>query len=150
MTQDHIPQENWEGSNVTNRLGVWYDEDMKHWTVSGREERLAGTGSAGDMTALARMILENILDNDGLPAQLGDEDEQIPREAYLTLQSALRLARTGGDLDPEQQHRAGGLLMAAGIHLIQQALRNGADWPGPVTGPSRLPFSLSLNPREEE
>lgn len=137
-------QPTWEGGNITNRLGVWYDDDMTQWTISGKEENRAGTGSEQDLTALARMILENIPDESGHPASL-DRAGPLPRETQATLQQALRLAHESGNLSPEQQHRAGGLLLAAGLHLIRRALAQGADSPGPITGPSRLPFGLWLD-----
>ena len=54
--------ENWQGTQLTNRLGLWYDEEMHHWVLSGKEENLSATGSADQMVQLAVNILGNLAD----------------------------------------------------------------------------------------
>ena len=40
---------NCEGCRISNRLNLWYGDDMQHWTLSGKEETFAATGMAGEM-----------------------------------------------------------------------------------------------------
>ena len=72
--------DSWEGCLVSNRLNLWYDDDMNHWVLSGKEEHLSATGFAGQMMRLALAILERLPDTDenGSPVRLDEECEALP------------------------------------------------------------------------
>ena len=130
----------WEECPVSNRLNLWYDENMRHWALSGKEERLAATGTAGEMIRLAPAILEN------LPMGLDDDREALPPPAPDLLAAAVDLAQNRtGDMTGEQCTRTAGALMAVAAHM----LRSQSDEVWTSCRTSRFPFSMRLNPDPE-
>ena len=112
----------WEGCTVSNRLNLWYDDDMRHWTLSGREENNNATGTAGEMIQLAMAVLEHLPDTgeNGTPMDPEEEYAVLPPAAADVLRRAADLARnrTGGMTD-EQYDRFAGVLMAVAVHMLQ-------------------------------
>lgn len=133
----------WEGNSVTGRLGIGWDDDREQWAVSGRYEYEAGTGSAAEMVQLARMILENIPDQNGPPLAWKVEREDLPFGARDNAARVINIARdpAGWGMSREQAVRMGGLMIAAGLHLI----REGRPAGGYAAAPAHLPFALRLD-----
>ena len=112
----------WEGCTVSNRLNLRYDDRMRHWTLSGREENNNATGTAGEMVRLAIAVLEHLPDTgeNGPPMDPEEEDTLLPPAAAAVLATAADLAqnRTGG-MTGEQYDRFAGALMAVAVHMLQ-------------------------------
>ena len=116
----------WEGCRVSNRLNLWYDDDMHHsWVISGRDESVYATGGPAEMVRLAVSILENLPDSpeNGPPLGLNEEREALPPEAGELITRAVELATNPPpQLDEEARQRlAGGLMaVAVAVHLLRQ------------------------------
>ena len=137
--------EKWEGCLVSNRLNLWYDEDMHHWALSGKDEYLAATGTAGEMVRLSLAILENLPDTDenGPPVRLEEECEALPPIGALLLATAANLARDqAGTMTGEQRTRLAGGLMAVAAHM----LRSQSDKAWSYCREPQFPFSMRLDP----
>ena len=141
--------EQWQGCRVSNRLNLWYDDDMRHWVLSGKDEHLAATGASWEMSRLATAILENLPDTgeNGPPLGLNEECEAQPPAAAGLLAAAADLARnrTGGMTD-EQYTRLAGALMATAVHMLQSQAE--AVWTS--CRDTRFPFSMRLETSGEE
>jgi hypothetical protein len=137
--------ENWEGTQITNRLGLWYDEEMRHWALSGKEENLCATGSAGQMVQLAVNILGNLADppESGPPLGLDEERDALPYRAGDLLASVVETALgDDGEMTEEQRVRFAGGLMAAATHILVSHAQE--SWtPG---WERRFPFRMGLDP----
>ena len=134
----------WNGCRVSIRPNLWYDDDMRHWTLFGKEEHLAATGAAGEMVRLALVILENLPDTDenGPPMGLGEEREALPLPASDLLAAAVDLAQNRtGDMTDEQYSRTGAL-MAVATHML--GAQSDEAWTSCRT--PRFPFSMRLDP----
>ena len=135
----------WQGCLVSNRLNLWYDDDMNHWALSGKDEYLAATGSAGEMMRLALAILERLPDTDenGPPVRLDEECEALPPIGAMLLATAANLARDQtGTMTGEQCTRLAGGLMAVATHML--GAQSDEAWTSCRT--SRFPFSMRLDP----
>ena len=131
----------WEGCRVSNRLNLWYDDDMQHWTLSGREENNNATGTAGEMVRLAITVLEHLTDTgeNGPPMDPEEEHALLPPAPAHVLELAVDLARnrTGGMTD-EQYDRFAGALMAVAVHMLQA----GQDKKWTLCRDPRFPFRM--------
>ena len=135
----------WEGCRVSNRLNLWYDEDMHHWALSGKDENLSATGARWEMVRLALAILENLPDTDenGPPMELNEEREALPPPASDLLAAAVDLAQNRtGDMTNEQYARTAGALMAVAAHML--GAQSDEAWTSCRT--PRFPFSMRLDP----
>ncbi len=135
----------WEGCLVSNRLNLWYDDHLNHWVLSGKDEYLAATGSAGQMMRLALAILERMPDTDenGPPVRLDEECEALPPIGAMLLETAANLARDQtGIMTGEQCTRLAGGLMAVAAHM----LRSQSDKAWSYCREPQFPFSMRLDP----
>ena len=141
--------EQWQGCRVSNRLNLWYDDDMRHWVLSGKDDRDDATGTAGEMVRLATAILENLPDTgeNGPPLGLNEECEAQPPAAAGLLAAAVDLARNRtGSMTGEQYTRLAGALMATAVHMLQSQAE--AVWTS--CRDPRFPFRMRLETSEEE
>ena len=158
MTQegDEKMTETWEGGNASRRLGAWYDEDMKHWAVSGRHEHDAGSGTAADMVKLARIILENIPDPDAEPLDLIDVADRLPHWAGAALDIVAEAVTTNArGMNDGEKALMGNALVTAGLHLVRLARQEARNQPESarerhpelLREPVDAPFGLRAAPR---
>ena len=130
---------------MSNRLNLWYDEDMRHWALSGKDENLSATGARWEMVRLALAIRENFPDTDenGPPMGLGEEREALPLPASDLLAAAVDLAQNRtGEMTGEQYTRTAGALMAVATHML--GAQSEEVWTSCRT--PRFPFSMRLDP----
>ena len=95
----------WEGCRVSNQLNLWYDEDMHHWTISGREENLHATGSTAEVIRLATAIIENIPESpeNGQPLTVEDIYQHLPPPWAGNIEEITFAAQGHSALNPEQR-----------------------------------------------
>ena len=147
---------NWEGGNASRRLGVWYDEDLRCWKVSGRHESDAGAGDAAEMVKLARIVLENIPDPDEQPLDLIDIADQLPHWAGAVLDIVAEAVTSNvRGMNGGEKALMGNVLVTAGLHLVRLARQEARDQPESVRErhpellrePVEAPFGLRVAPR---
>ena len=135
----------WNGCRVSNRLNLWYDEDMNHWVLSGKDEHLSATGSAGEMMRLALAILESMPDTDenGPPMSLDEQCDALPDIGWLVLRTATNLARKQAEIMTEEQsNRLAGGLIAVAAHMLRS--KSNKVWTS--CREPQFPFSMRLDP----
>ena len=138
----------WDSANITNRLGIRYDDDLECWKVSGPDQHASAMGSGDEMVRMARAILENIPDGNGPALDAERERGEMPTPAFAVLNQALGAALDGRSrMTPDVKLRLGAGLMAAGLHLIRNARDQTAPGTSAGASPAEIPFALRL---EEE
>ena len=138
-----------EGHRVSNRLGVWWDEDMDHWVILGRHETDAATGSAQEMVLCwPRSSWRTSRTKARRPwMEPAGEREALPEAASDLLARAVEPARFGaGGIEPHGGARPGGGLMAAALHLLSNS-RDGGMY---ALRPVGLSFGMSSDEPADE
>ena len=136
----------WEGCWVTNRLNLSWDDRMEWWTVNGRYEHSAATGTGTDMVRLAIAILSHLPDAEGNGPPMDPALEADPRRpgAAQALARAVDLARAGPEgTGRTSRRRLAGALMAVAVHMLQED--GGEEWT--MAGTPPFPFSMRLKPQ---
>ena len=140
----------WQGCRVSSRLNLWYDDDMHHWVVSGKDDYLAAMGSGSEMVRMALTILKNLPDTDenGPPLRIDEELNDLPPRVADLLESAADLAlHDSEEMSQEDCTRLAGGLMAVALHVLQSRGKQ-ETWSISRTPP--FPFSMRLETETDQ
>ena len=134
----------WEGCRVSNRLNLWYDDDMNHWTISGRDDHVSAMGSGPELVRMALSILENLQDppENGPALDVRELQGALTAPASDLLTGVMELATRPPEwLDGETREMLAGALIAAGTSLLRQD--GGETWS--ICREPRFPFRMEID-----